>query len=112
MDKEIQALLENGTWDIVSLPSGKKPIGCKWVYKAKHRADGNLERLKAKLVVRGFTQKAGIDYAETFSPVVKMTTKRALLSVAVKRGRKVHQLDVNNVFLHGNLHEGIYMQMP
>ena len=112
MDKEIQALLENGTWDIVSLPSGKKPIGCKWVYKAKHRADGNLERLKAKLVVRGFTQKAGIDYAETFPPVVKMTTKRALLSVAVKRGRKVHQLDVNNVFLHGNLHEGIYMQMP
>ena len=85
MDKEIQALLENGTWDIVSLPKGKMRV-----YKATHKVDGSLERLRARFVVRGFTQKAGIDYVETFSPIVKMTTVRVMLSVVVKRGWKVH----------------------
>ena len=105
MDKEIQALIETHTWDIISLPPGKKPISCRRVYKAKQRADGSLERLKARLVVRGFTQKAGIDYEDTFSPVFKMTTIRVLILVAAKKGWKLHQLDVNNAFLHGDLHE-------
>ena len=110
MDKEITALLENNTWEIVSLPSNKKPIDCRCIYKAKYKADGSVERLKARLVIKGFTQKVGVDYTKTFSPVVKLTTVRTLIAVAVKKGYKLFQLDVNNAFLHEDLHEETYMK--
>lgn len=100
MQKEFDALLANNTWDIVKLPKGKKPISCIWVYKVKSRSDGTIERHKARLVAKGFTQKQGIDYHETFSPVVKFNIVRAIVSIAVKRGWKIHQFDVNNAFLH------------
>lgn len=102
----------NITWDSVPLPKGKKPITCKWVYKIKHKANGPIECFKARLVVRGFTQKPSIDFHETCSTIVKITTIHALIAIAMKMGWVMHQLDVNNAFLHGDLDKEIYMKPP
>jgi hypothetical protein len=112
MHEELQALAENQTWTIVKLPNGKKPVGSRWVYKTKFNSDGTVNRHKARLVAQGFTQTLGVDYKETFAPVAKMNTVRALLSVAVNCGWSMSQMDVKNAFLHGDLEEEVYMKLP
>ena len=82
MDAEIVALEANHTWTLTPFPPHKKPIGCKWVYRVKYRYDESVERYKARLVATGFTQKEGLDYIETFSPVAKMVSVKCLLAVA------------------------------
>jgi len=104
--------MENEIWDLVELPDGEKPIGCKWVFKVKHRSDGRVERFKGRLVAKGFSQRRGIDYFETYSPVVRFSSIRALIAFAVQNGMCIHQMDVVTAFLNGDLHEDIYMQQP
>lgn len=112
MAKEIQALKQNGTWELTTLPPNKTPIGSKSVHKIKCHADGSIERFKARLVAKGFTQKEGIDYTETFAHVAKMVTVRSLIATAVHHKWDIEQLDVNNAFLHGDLNEEVYMAVP
>ncbi|KAJ0800174.1 putative RNA-directed DNA polymerase [Helianthus annuus] len=112
MRSEIKALEKNGTWTLESLPQGKRAIDSKWVYKIKYKPNGEIERFKARLVAKGFTQQEGIDYHDTFAPVAKLVTMRTLLAVAVKRNWVIHQLDVNNAFLHGELEEEVYRKIP
>ncbi|GKD04394.1 putative RNA-directed DNA polymerase [Tanacetum coccineum] len=112
MNNEMQALYENGTWELVDLPIGRKAIGSKWVYRIKYMSSGEIERYKARVVAKGYNQKEGIDYEETFSPVVKMSTVRCLIDLAVQRDWKLFQMDVNNAFLYGDLSEDVYMLPP
>ena len=112
MHEEIRALEENGTWTLEPLPKGKRALGSQWVYRTKYFSNGDIERLKSRLVVLGNHQEAGIDYHETFSPVAKMTTVRAFLAIAASKNWELHQMDVHNAFLHGDLEEEVYMKLP
>ena len=114
MDSEMASLKENDTWDVVELPKGAKAIACKWVYRVKETQDGQIERYKARVVIKGFSQRYGLDYRETFSPVAKLTTIRSILGVATNEGLCLGQFDVTTAFLYGDLEEDfdIYMQSP
>ncbi len=112
MDEKMATLDANAIWQLVVLLKDKKAIGCKWVYKVKHNADGSVSKYKARLVAKGYAQTYGMDYEETYSPVAKMTTIRAIIAMAIAKGWSLHQMDVKNVFLHGDLQEEVYMEQP
>ncbi|CAH9137282.1 unnamed protein product [Cuscuta epithymum] len=112
MISEFTALINNKTWELVPRPSNANVIRCMWLFKHKYRSDGSLERHKARLVVNGKSQRPGIDCDDTFSPVVKPATIRTVLSIALSNNWPLHQLDVNNAFLHGFLDETVYMHQP
>ncbi|KAL6220334.1 hypothetical protein ACLB2K_008090 [Fragaria x ananassa] len=112
MVDEPHALNENKTWSVVRIHKGKKVVGSIWVYKTKFRSDESVDKHKARLVARGFTQTYGVDYKETFAPVTKMSIVRVLLSIAVNHSWPLYQMDVKNVFLHGDLEEEVYMKLP
>ncbi|RVW88729.1 Retrovirus-related Pol polyprotein from transposon RE1 [Vitis vinifera] len=112
MNEEMKSLQKNETWELIECPLGKKPVGCCWIYTVKYKADGSIERFKARLVAKGYTQTYGIDYTETFAPVAKINTVRVLLSLAANLDWPLQQFDVKNVFLHGELSEEVYMDLP
>nr|GEU54918.1 retrovirus-related Pol polyprotein from transposon TNT 1-94 [Tanacetum cinerariifolium] len=112
MIKEINAMDHNSTWALVDLPIHKKAISCKWVFSVKMNPDGLIARLKALLVAKGYAQTYGIDYSENFSPVAKIYSIRLFISLAVTYDCALHQLDVKNAFLHGDLEEEVYMEKP
>jgi hypothetical protein len=112
MQDEYDALLRNGTWTLVPLSKEKNLIDCKWMFKTKRKADGEVARYKACLVAKGFKQRYGIDYEDTFSPMVKIATMRLVLSLVVTRGWFLWHQDVQNTFLHGVLEEEVYMKQP
>jgi len=105
-------LKANNTWSLTSLPYGKHPISCYWVYKVKQHFDGTIERYKARLVAKSYTQLDGIDYHDIFSPITKMTIICYLLALTAAQDWSIHLLSVHNAFLHGDLHKEIYMSPP
>ncbi|WVY95772.1 hypothetical protein V8G54_027923 [Vigna mungo] len=112
MHAELDALQANNTWELTTLPPNKTAIGCRWIYKIKYNSDGSIERYKARLVAKGYNQIEGLDYLDTFAPVAKITTVRLLLAIAASKCWSLKQLDVNNAFLHDDLHEEVYMKIP
>ncbi|KAD5802426.1 hypothetical protein E3N88_13786 [Mikania micrantha] len=109
---EIDSILQNHTWELVDLPPGCKPLGYRWIFKRKMKADGSIDKYKARLVIKGFRQKEGVDYFDSYSPVTRITSIRLVLAIAALRNLEVHQMDVKTAFLNGDLEEEIYMEQP
>jgi hypothetical protein len=112
MCMEFEALLSNKTWTLCPRPSHQHVIHNKWVYKIKRKSDGVVDRFKARLVAKGFEQKFGIDYIDTFSPVIKPSTIRVILALVVYFNWMIMQLDISNAFLHGSLLKEVYIEQP
>ena len=110
MQDEMDSLYENHNYELMELPEGKKALRKKWVYKLKTREDASTPRYKALIVVKGFQQKKGVDFAKIFALVIKMTSNRIILSMATSMNLEIEQLDVKTTFLHGELEEEIYIQ--
>ena len=112
VQSEMDSIMSNETCEVVDRPYGCKPVGCKWVFKKKMKPDGTVEKYKSRLMAKGYTQKEGEDYFDTYSTVARLTTIRVLISLAASHGLLIHQMDVKTTFLNGELEEEIYMDQP
>ena len=112
VNSEIESILSNHTWELVDLLPGNKPLGSKWIFKRKMKPDGTIDKYKSRLVVKGYRQKEGLDYFDTYSPVTRITLIRMLIALAAVHDLKIHQMDVKTTFLNGELEEEIYMEQP
>ena len=112
MERELESIEKNQTWELVDLPKGHKSIGLKWVYKLKKDSEGKVLKHKARLVAKGYVQKKGVDFEEVFAPVARLDTIRLILALAAHRGWKIHHLDVKSAFLNGELEEEVYVGQP
>lgn len=112
MFAKYESILRNKTWSLVPLPLRKNLVGCKWVYTTKFTAEGQIKKHKARLVTKGFNKLEGIDYNETFAPIAKMNTIRTILSLVASYKWEIHQMDIKNAFLNGDLTKEMYMQQP
>ena len=112
MHDELASMAHNDVWDLVDLPLRCKPIGCKWVFKTRHSPDGKVERYKAKLVAKGYSQRDGINYKKTFSSVSTKDVFRVFMALVAHFDLELHQMDVKTTFLNGDLFEEVYMVQP
>ena len=112
MNEEMKSMDQNCVWDLVELLNNCRKVKYKWVFKTKRDAKGNIERFKVRLVAKGFTQKEGIDYKESFSPVSKKDSLRIIMALVAHYDLELHQIDVKTAFLNKNLDEDIYMDQP
>lgn len=112
MTEEYNSILKNDVWEIVPRPKNKSDVSSKWLFKIKHAADVSIGKYKARFVVRGFSQKEGINYEETFAPVAKYTSVRTVIAIVASKGWKIHQMDVKTAFLNGIIEEEVYLEQP
>ena len=108
MTEEFQSIMKNDVWEVVPRPEGKSLVTSKWLFKIKHRANGSVEKHKARFVSRGFSWKEGIDYHETFAPVAQYTSTRTVIAIASTMGWKLHQMDVKTAFLNGIIEKEVF----
>ena len=112
INDEVESILQNHMWELVDLPPGSKPLGYKWIFKKKMKANGSIDKYKARLVIKGYNKKEGFDYFDTYSPVTRISSIRVLIAIAAIHNLEIHQMDVKTAFLNGDLDEEIYMEQP
>ncbi|KMQ72766.1 hypothetical protein BPMI_02479c [Candidatus Burkholderia pumila] len=109
---EVDFILQNHTWELVDLPLSCKPLGSKWVFRKKLKPDGSVDKYKARLVIKGYSQKESLDYFDTYSSESRINSIRLVVAIAALKNLKIHQIDVKTIFLNGDLDEKIYMEQP
>jgi hypothetical protein len=112
MHKEYSSLMDNGTWELVDLPPGRMVVNNMWIYKVKSDTTGDVSRFKARLVAKGCNRRAGLDYTETFSPVIRMARLRLFMAMAAAHGLELCQLDIDTAFLYEPIKEDVYVRQP